>query len=48
MEFSGRGFKSHSGQLSIATSNNPSLVNTICIISFRYTHVITSRKFQFK
>ena len=38
----------HSGQLSIATSNNHSVVNTICIISFRYTHVITSRKFQFK
>ena len=31
-----RGFKSHSGQLSIATSNNPSVVNTICITSFRY------------
>ena len=29
--------KSHSGQLSIATSSNPSVVNTICINSFRYT-----------
>ena len=29
-------YKSHSGQLSIATSNNPSVVNTICITSFRY------------
>ena len=36
------------GQLSIATSNNPSVVNTICIKSFCYTHVITSRKFQFR
>ena len=41
-------YKSHSGQLSIATSNNPSVVNFICIRSFRYTHVITSRKFQIK
>ena len=32
----GRGFKSHSGQLSIATSKNPPAVNTICINSFRY------------
>ena len=45
-EFSGRGFKSHSGQLSITTSKNPSVVNTICIISFRYTHVITYRKLR--
>ena len=42
-EFSGRGFKSHSGQLSIATSKNPSKANTICISSFRYTHIITYR-----
>ena len=28
--------------------NNPSVVNTICIRSFRYTHVVTSRKFQIK
>ena len=33
---SGRGFKSDSGQLSTATSKNPSVVNTICINSFRY------------
>ena len=26
----------------------PSVVNTICIRSFRYTQVITSRKFQLK
>ena len=32
----------------IATSNNPSVVNTICISSFRYTHVITYRRFQLK
>ena len=44
----GCGFKSHSSQLSIATSKNPSVVNTICISSFRYTHVITSRKFRLK
>ena len=47
-KFSGRGFKSHSGQLSIATSNNPSVVNTKCISSFRYTHVISSTKYQSK
>ena len=47
-KFSGRGFKSHSGQLSIATSNNPSVVNIICINSFRYTHVITSTTFRLK
>ena len=40
-EFSGLVFKSHSDQLSIATSKNPSVVNTICISSFRYAHVIT-------
>ena len=28
MEFSGHGFISYSGQLSIATSKNPSMVNT--------------------
>ena len=32
----GRGFKSYSGQLSTATSKNPSVVNNICINSFRY------------
>ena len=31
MEFSGHGFKSRSGQLSKATSNNPLVVNTIYI-----------------
>ena len=36
------------GQLSIATSKNPSVMNTICINSFRYTHVITSTKFRLK
>ena len=30
--FSGRRFKSNSGQLSIATSKNPSVLYTICII----------------
>ena len=30
-EFSGRGFKSYPGQLSIATSKNPSVVTTIYI-----------------
>ena len=46
--FSGRGFKSHSGQLSIATSKNRSVVNTICISSIRYTHVITCAIFYLK
>ena len=45
-EFTGRGFQSHSGQLSIATSKNPSKANTICISSFRYTHIITYRKLR--
>ena len=31
MEFSGRGLKSQSGQLSIVISKNPSVVNTIYI-----------------
>ena len=44
-ENSGCGFKSHSGHFSIATSNNLSVVNTICIIS-SCTHVITYRKVQ--
>ena len=35
-------------QLSIVTSNNPSVVNTMCIRSFGYTHVITSRKLRLK
>ena len=42
--FSGYRFKCHSGQLSIATSRNPSVVNTICISSFSNTHVIMYRK----
>ena len=37
-----------SGQLSITNSNNSSVVNTMCISSFHYIHVITSRKFQFR
>ena len=48
MEFGGHGFKSHSSQLSIVTSKNPSVVNAICISSFRYTLMITWRNFQFK
>ena len=36
------------GQLSIATSKNPSVMNTICINSFCYTHVITSTKLRLK
>ena len=47
-KFSGRGFKSHSGQLSKGTWKIPSVVNTICITSFHYTHVITYRKLQLK
>ena len=48
MEFGGRGFKSQSGQLSLTTSQNPSVVNTINTISFCYTHVITCARYQLK
>ena len=34
------------GQLCMATSKNPSVVNAICISSFHYTHVITYRKLR--
>ena len=36
-EFSGHGIKSHSGQLSLATSKNLSVLNILCISSFWYT-----------
>ena len=36
--YSGRGFKSHSGQLSIATSKNPSVVNTIYMYILQDNH----------
>ena len=39
------GKESHSGLLSIATSKNTSVANTTCINSFRWTHLITSRKY---
>ena len=42
--FSGCRFKSHSGQLSIAGSENPSVANTIYISWFSNTRVITYRK----
>ena len=42
------GFKSHSGQLSIATSKNLSVMNTIYINSSRYTDLITSTNLQLK
>ena len=49
MEFSGPGFKLHSDELSIATSKNLSFRAEYHVYhSFRYTHVITSRKFQLK
>ena len=49
MEFSGAGFKLHSDELSIATSKNLSFRAEYHMYhSFRYTHVITSRKFQLK
>ena len=46
MEFSGCGFKSHSGQLSVATLKILSEKNTICFSSFKNTHahVITYGK----
>ena len=47
MEFSVHGFKSHLGQLSITTSKNPSVMNTICINSFRY-NVITCVRLRLK
>ena len=46
-EFSGRGFKAHSSQLSIATSKNSSVGNIICINSFHHS-VITSARLCFK
>ena len=36
IDISGPGLKPDSGQLSIAASQNPSVVNTICINSFHY------------
>ena len=48
MEFSGRGFISHSGQLSTATSQNPSVVNTICINSLCCRYVVTCARFRLK
>ena len=38
-EFSGHGFKSHSGQLSIATSKNPSVVNMIYVCIYIYIYI---------
>ena len=32
----------------MASSKNPTVVNTVCISLFRYTHVINSRKFRLK
>ena len=40
MEFSGRGSKSHSGQLSMATSKNPLVENTIYI--YKYIYIYTN------
>ena len=37
----------HSGQLSIAASKNPSVMNTICINSFRY-NVTTCARLRLK
>ena len=37
-----------SDQLSMTNSNNPSVVNTICISSFLFAYVITSINFWFK
>ena len=38
-EFSGCGFKCHSGQLSIAASKNPSVVNTYIFNIYIYVHI---------
>ena len=48
MEFNGCGFKSHSGQLAIATSKNCLVVDTISISWCHYTQVITSTKLWLK
>ena len=40
MEFSGRGFESHLGQLSIATSWSPSVVNTIYDMCIWYVYMV--------
>ena len=47
-KFSGGGLKSHLGQLFVATSKNPLLMNTICSSSFHYNHVISSTKLWLK
>ena len=48
LHFSYDGFKSHAGQLSIATSHNPSVMNTICISSSRCKYVITCARLRLK
>ena len=40
MEFSGHGFESHSGQLSIATSWSPSVVITIYDMYIWYVYMV--------
>ena len=40
MEFKARGFKSYSGELSIATSRNLSIVNTYIYIYTYYTNTL--------
>ena len=47
MELSSHGLKSHSGKLSIAASENLSVVNTTCSNSFRY-NVITCVRLHLK
>ena len=39
MEFTGRGFKFHTGQLCIATSKNLSVVNTIYMYTYIYIYI---------
>lgn len=47
LEFSCRGFESHLGQISTATSNKSSVVlSTVCISSLRYSLVITCARFR--
>ena len=48
MEFSDRGFKFNSGQLSPATSKSLSVVITTCNSLFCYTHVITCATIRLK
>ena len=46
--FSGRGFKSCSGHIFIATPKNPAVVNAISVSSVHHAHAIICGIFQLK